>query len=470
MSREKAIEEPPGSQISLPIVPAAPRRISPPLKVAVLANLKKNVPLRSDAPPDDNVEYDREETVEAILESLRMVGHKPFFLEADASLLDSVRKTKPEFCFNISEGLRGDARESHIPAILEMLGIPYSGSRVLANAISLEKVIAKRIWRDRGLPTVPFQLFNDPEAPLRSTLRFPLFVKPVREGSGKGVSPTSIVQNEEEVRREVRRILQDYHQPALVESFLPGREFTVGIIGNPPSGRKRANPDLYAADGYHYFPVLEIDPNVGAGQGVYGSEAKAIVPGEEGSPVYKSGASPEGPPRLQPGGHPPGFRKPSLPDGNQHTARRKSGGERFVHHGQGGGDAIRDPDQRNPEPGVRPLRLAAGGENPGPGDGRRRIDPPSSISSHQHNRAGNARLSLPTPVTSPHPLIPSFPTLLSGEGWDEGEKNQALARLAAFPSYPFAARSHPAGHGEDKGGFDAPLPSRPESARKFLRP
>jgi D-alanine-D-alanine ligase len=286
MPTDKVSDDPPGPQLQLPITPAAPRRIGPPLKVAVLANLKKNVPLRPDAPPDDNVEYDREETVESILDSLRQVGHKPFFLEADASLLDSIRKTKPEFCFNISEGLRGDARESHVPAILEMLGVPYSGSRVLANAISLEKVIAKRIWRDRGLPTVPFQLFNDAEAPLRSTLRYPLFVKPGREGSGKGVSPTSIVQDEADLRREVRRIVQDYHQPALVESFLPGREFTVGLIGNPPTGRRRANPDLYATDGFHYFPVLEIDPNVGAGQGVYGSEAKLITPGDEGSPVY----------------------------------------------------------------------------------------------------------------------------------------------------------------------------------------
>jgi D-alanine-D-alanine ligase len=291
MNKEKLTEEPPGSQIPLPITPAAPRRIGPPMKIAVLANLKKNVPLREGAPPDEDVEYDREETVQAIIDSLNLVGHKAFFLEADESLLDTIRKVKPEFCFNISEGLRGDARESHVPAILEMLGVPYSGSRVLANAISLEKVIAKRIWRDRGLPTVPFQLFHDPEAPLRSTLRFPLFVKPVREGSGKGVSPTSIVQNEADLRREAHRIVQDYHQPALVESFLPGREFTVGIIGNTPSGRKRANPDLYCADGYHYFPVLEIDPTVGAGQGVYGSEAKLITPGEEGSPVYTCPAS-----------------------------------------------------------------------------------------------------------------------------------------------------------------------------------
>jgi len=286
MSVEKSIEEPPGSH-QLPLFETiVPTRVSPPLKVAVLANLKKNIEMRPDAPPDDAVEYDREETVEAIMTAIRSVGHKAILLEGDVTLLDTIRKTKPDICFNICEGLRGDARESHVPAILEMLGIPYTASKIMANAISLEKVIAKRIWRDRGLPTVPFQLFNDPDAPLRATLRFPLFVKPVREGSGKGVAPSSIVQNEADLRRETHRIVTDYHQPALVESFLPGREFTVGIIGNPPSGQRRANPELYGNDGFHYFPVLEIDPTVGAGHGVYGSEAKGITPGEEGAPEY----------------------------------------------------------------------------------------------------------------------------------------------------------------------------------------
>jgi D-alanine-D-alanine ligase len=286
MTVEKGIEEPPGSR-QLPLFDTiVPARVTDPLKVAVLANLKKNIKLRPDSPPDEAVEYDREETVEAIQQALRVVGHEAFLLEGDVTLLDTIRRTKPDFCFNLCEGLRGDARESHVPAILEMLGIPYTASKIMANAISLEKVIAKRIWRDRGLPTVPFQLFNDPEAPLRATLRFPLFVKPVREGSGKGVAPSSIVQNETDLRRETRRIVADYHQPALVESFLPGREFTVGFIGNPPMGRKRANPELYGNDGFHNFPVLEIDPTVGAGQGVYGAEAKGITPGDEGSPVY----------------------------------------------------------------------------------------------------------------------------------------------------------------------------------------
>jgi D-alanine-D-alanine ligase len=286
MNRVKNVEEPPGTH-QLPLFKTiAPQRISAPLRIAVLANLKKNYSLRPDGPVDDAVEYDREETVEAIMQSLRGVGHEAFLLEGDETLMETLRKHKPEFCFNICEGLRGDARESHVPAILEMLGVPYTGSRVLANAISLEKVIAKRIWRDRGLPTVPFQLFNDPEAPLRSTLRFPLFVKPVREGSGKGVAPTSIVQNENDLRRETRRIVNDYRQPALVESFLPGREFTVGIIGNNEGCRKHANPELYQSDGFHYFPILEIDPTVGVGQGVYGSEAKLVTPGEADAPLY----------------------------------------------------------------------------------------------------------------------------------------------------------------------------------------
>jgi D-alanine-D-alanine ligase len=286
MNREKTLDEPPGTR-QLPLFKTVvPRRISPPLRIAVLANLKKNFTARPDAPVDDAVEYDREETVESISQSLRGVGHEAFHLEGDETLMEALREHKPDFCFNICEGLRGDARESHVPAILEMLGVPYTGSRVLANAISLEKVIAKRIWRDRGLPTVPFQLFNDPEAPLRSTLRFPLFVKPVREGSGKGVHPMSIVQNETDLRRETRRIVNDYHQPALVESFLPGREFTVGIIGNSETGHKRANPELYQTDGFHYFPILEIDPTVGVGQGVYGSEAKLITPGEVDAPLY----------------------------------------------------------------------------------------------------------------------------------------------------------------------------------------
>jgi len=256
------------------------------MTVAVLANLKKNYPHSELGPTDDAVEYDREETVEAICDALRESGHSARFLEGDETLVDTLRDLRPDFCFNICEGRRGDSREAQIPALLEMLGIPYTCSRVLANAISLDKMITKRVWRDRGLPTVPFQVFTESTAPLRATLRFPLFAKPVREGSGKGVGPGSVLRTEAELRERVEHILSAYHQPALVESFLPGREFTVGILGNPGSTERRSNPGLYEKDGFHYFPVLEIDPNVGTGRGVYGAEAKLITPGEEGAPLY----------------------------------------------------------------------------------------------------------------------------------------------------------------------------------------
>lgn len=296
MQDEKRKKEPPGSG-TIPASRAEPRSLVPPLHVAVLANLKKDVPHPDEAPPDETVEYDREETVEAILAALRTAGHRATFLNGDVTLIDTLRQTRPDICFNICEGLHGDSREAQVPALLEMLGIPYTGSRVLANAISLDKTITKRLWRDRGLPTVPFQVFSDIESTLRSTLRFPLFVKPLREGSGKGVGPSSIVQTPQDLRDQVQRILQDYHQPALVESFLPGREFTVGVIGNHSNAKRRANPDLYGNDGFHYFPVLEIDPNVGAGRGVYGAQAKLISPGEDGAPLYLCPA--DIPPALQ---------------------------------------------------------------------------------------------------------------------------------------------------------------------------
>ena len=102
------------------------------------------------------------------------------------------------------KGLGGDAREAQIPALLEMLQIPYTGSRVLANGISLDKTLTKRIWRDRRLPVAPFQEFIIGDEPLRPDLEFPLFVKPAREGTGMGVDMNAIVNNEKELRERAR--------------------------------------------------------------------------------------------------------------------------------------------------------------------------------------------------------------------------------------------------------------------------
>ena len=255
-------------------------------RVALIYNLKRNVSVRPDAPPDALAEYDSVETVQALEDALLAGGHQVIPLEADETLPDTVRRAAPDICFNIAEGLQGDARESQVPALLEMLGIPYTGSKVLAHALSLDKAVTKRLWRDVGLPTAPFQDFFQGDESLDRGLVFPLFVKPVGEGTGMGINSHSIVYDGDQLQRQVRWVLQTYRQPALVEGYLPGREFTVGLIGNTLLPEERRWNGLYDREGFHILPVLEIDAGVGAGQGVYNAASKSHVPGEEGAPLY----------------------------------------------------------------------------------------------------------------------------------------------------------------------------------------
>ena len=256
------------------------------LRIAVVANRKYAVKAETGAPPDALAEYDADETVQALQDALRARGHSPFFLEADETFIDAVRAAQPDICFNIAEGLRGDSRESQIPAVLEMLSIPYTGSKVLTHAISLDKVMTKRVWRDAGLPTAPFQSFRRADAPLDERLTFPLFVKPSREGSGMGINARSIVHDEAELRAQVAWVIRTYRQPALVETYLPGREFTVGLIGNTRLPDEPLRSTFYNARGFHLFPVLEIDSQKGAVKGIYNAEAKSYAIDDALAPGY----------------------------------------------------------------------------------------------------------------------------------------------------------------------------------------
>ncbi len=248
-------------------------------RIALIYNSKHNVPLEPDAPPDALAEYDSEETIEGIASALESGGHTVLPLEADETLLDTIRRSRVDICFNIAEGLRGDAREAQVPAFLEMLGIPYTGSRVLAQAISLDKAMSKRIWRDCGLPTAAFQTFYRGDEPLDPRLDFPLFVKPQCEGSGKGITPDSVVYDEPSLRRQVRWVVQTYRQPALVETYLPGREFTVGLLGNTLAPGERPPSPLYDERGFHPFPVMEIDLSpIAESGGIYSSHVKSDLP------------------------------------------------------------------------------------------------------------------------------------------------------------------------------------------------
>jgi D-alanine-D-alanine ligase len=170
---------------------------------------------------------------------------------------------KPDICFNICEGHFGDAREAQVPAILEMLRIPYTGSRVLTLALTLDKPMTKRVLAYHNLPTPPFQTFERITEALDPDMQFPLFVKPSREGTGMGVSADSIVNNEQELRAQLRRLFERYDQPVLVEHFIDGREVTVGVLGNLTSPVAWRIPEDEEAPriqrGLHFFPPLEVD-------------------------------------------------------------------------------------------------------------------------------------------------------------------------------------------------------------------
>lgn len=263
------------------------RRMKRYWKVAVLANIKDdNTPKPEGVPPDAFADFDHIETIEHIRAAIETDGHETVFLQADRTLPFALQEAQPDICFNIAEGLGGDAREAQVPALLEMFGIPYTGSRVLTNGISLDKTLTKRIWRDRRLPVAPFQEFNAGDEPLRPELKFPLFVKPAREGTGMGVDMKAIVNNEKELRERAQYIVNVYQQPALVETFLPGREFTVGILGRADAKLYSRHPDWYEKDGFHRFPVLELDSSRSVTPWVYSQEAKSKDVGADGAPGY----------------------------------------------------------------------------------------------------------------------------------------------------------------------------------------
>ncbi|HWQ04314.1 MAG TPA: hypothetical protein VN452_03055 [Longilinea sp.] len=274
--------EPPGED-KPPSMPPRPVRA---WRVAVIANMKGETKLPQDAPADAGAEFDRKETIQAIQTAIESDGHYTKFLSADANLPFALRDFSPDICFNIAEGICGDGREAQVPALLELLRIPYTASRVLANAVGLDKTMTKRIWREQGLPTAAFQEFTSANEPLNPALRFPMFVKPAREGTGMGMDSGAIVYDEEALRRRVAWAVDSYQQPALVEEFLPGREFTVAVMGRADAASFSRHPEWYGEDGFHRFPILEVDNASSVTPGIYGYKAKTLHTGEDGVPGF----------------------------------------------------------------------------------------------------------------------------------------------------------------------------------------
>jgi D-alanine-D-alanine ligase len=202
------------------------------LKVGITYNLKKEFYQRENQPIDLLEEFDAEETIDAIREVLEAQGHEVIKLGGDTGLIDRLRQTPVDIVFNIAEGLEGRNREAHIPALLEFLNIPYTGSDPLTLSVTLDKAMAKRIIMSHDIPTPRFKKVERMEDLDGLSLRYPLFVKLCYEGSSKGVRLDSKIPSPQSLEEKTRSLLSIYGSPLLVEEFVNGPEFTVGVLGN----------------------------------------------------------------------------------------------------------------------------------------------------------------------------------------------------------------------------------------------
>jgi D-alanine-D-alanine ligase len=189
------------------------------------------------APASDvYAEWDDASTITAVEQALGLFG-RVVRLEADALFPQKLSLARPDIVFNMAEGTSGLARESHVPAICEYLTIPYTGSDPLTLALALHKGRTKEILAYRGVPTAPFRVIERPADLNRMPLPFPLFVKPIAEGSGKGIFVNNLCDTPAALAERVLFLLERYAQPVLVETYLPGPEFTVAILGNGADAR-----------------------------------------------------------------------------------------------------------------------------------------------------------------------------------------------------------------------------------------
>jgi D-alanine-D-alanine ligase len=186
--------------------------------------------------PDLYAEWDEQGTIDAVAAALGTMG-EVVLLEANESFPEKLHAARPDFVFNIAEGLYGPNREGHVPAICEFYGIPYHASDPLSLSLCLHKGRTKEMLLQHGVPTAPFTIARTRDDARNVSLPFPLFAKPCFEGSGKGVSVQSLCHNRAELVARVEALLDTYRQPVLVETWLPGLEFTVAVIGNGEEAR-----------------------------------------------------------------------------------------------------------------------------------------------------------------------------------------------------------------------------------------
>lgn len=199
---------------------------------------------------EETAEFDRAETIEAIERALAELGHQPDRIGHARQLVGRLASgDRWDLVVNIAEGLHGIAREAQVPAILDVYQIPYTFSDPLVMALSLDKGLSKIVARDAGVPTPDFAVVRTADDAARVDLAFPLFAKPLAEGTGKGVSPTSHITSQAELCEVCEELLARFRQPVLVERYLPGREFTVGLVGTGPAARVLGTLEIILREG-----------------------------------------------------------------------------------------------------------------------------------------------------------------------------------------------------------------------------
>ena len=238
------------------------------MKIAIVYNRESQAVINLFGTP--NREKYGLDTIKRIQKALIKGGHQVKTFEGDKNFISSLEKfmpavitgERPGLVFNLSYGIQGKGRYMHMPGILEMLGIPYVGSGPESHALALDKVLTKMILIQKGLPTPAFAVLDTPESPLKENLKYPLIVKPKSEAVSFGLR---IVNNEDELREGVKVIYEKFNSPTLVEEFIEGREFNVGLLGN--------------GDNLLALPPLELV--FGEGEQIYTFEDKTHQSGRE---------------------------------------------------------------------------------------------------------------------------------------------------------------------------------------------
>ncbi|MDH4100359.1 MAG: D-alanine--D-alanine ligase [Nitrospirota bacterium] len=205
------------------------------MKIAVVYTLRRE-PLPGQ-PSDYYAEGDDPRTIDAVVSALS-TGHDAIAIEDDSDLCRKLIAAKPDIIFNMAEGVAGEDREARVPALLELMGIPYTGSTPATLAMTLNKATAKEILRYHSIPVAQSVIVSrNGHLSEKHGLALPLMVKPLHEGSSKGVRDNSLVHAAQELKERITFIHDTYRQPALVEEYLPGREFTAAILGNGDEAR-----------------------------------------------------------------------------------------------------------------------------------------------------------------------------------------------------------------------------------------